>query len=125
MCQFLTTKPYVDIILSTLWNCIKLIAIGEVLRSISDINSLELFNTVALLGGNSTNLARRLDLSRKQYYSKMSRLIKSGLVKKYHGDFCLTTFGIILYEVIEELRIKSDMSLTNANSLSQKLVDIC
>jgi predicted transcriptional regulator len=86
------------------------------------MNSLELFKTVALSGGNSIGLARRLDLSRKQYYSKMSRLIKNGLIKKYHGNFCLTIFGITIYEVIEELRIISDRSLTiKTHNLSQNL----
>jgi len=99
-----------------------LITIGEVLRSLSDMNSLELFKTVALSGGNSIELARRLDLSRKQYYSKMSRLIKNGLIKKYRGNFCLTIFGITIYEVIEELRIISDRSLTiKTHNLSQNL----
>ena len=104
------------------WSRIRLITIGEVLRSLSDVNSIELFKTVALSGGNSIGLARRLDLSRKQYYSKMSRLIKNGLIKKYHGNFCLTIFGITIYEVIEELRIISDRSLTiKTHNLSQNL----
>ncbi|MDQ5868539.1 MAG: hypothetical protein M3530_02290 [Thermoproteota archaeon] len=119
----MTTNPYVDIILNMWWSRAKLITIGEVLRSLSDINSLELFKTVALSGGNSTRLARRLDLSRKQYYSKMSRLIKNGLIKKYRGNFCLTIFGITIYEVIEELRIMSDRSSAiKTHSLSQNLV---
>jgi len=117
-----TTNPYVDIILNMGWSRIRLITIGEVLRSLSDVNSIELFKTVALSGGNSIGLARRLDLSRKQYYSKMSRLIKNGLIKKYHGNFCLTIFGITIYEVIEELRIISDRSLTiKTHNLSQNL----
>jgi hypothetical protein len=117
-----TTNPYVDIRLNMGWSRIRLITIGEVLRSLSDMNSIELFKTVALSGGNSIELARRLDLSRKQYYSKMSRLIKNGLIKKYHGNFCLTIFGITIYEVIEELRIMSDRSLAiKTHNLSQNL----
>jgi len=122
MYYVVTTNPYVDILLNMGWSRIRLITIGEVLRSLSDMNSIELFKTVALSGGNSIELARRLDLSRKQYYSKMSRLIKNGLIKKYHGNFCLTIFGITIYEVIEELRIMSDRSLAiKTHNLSQNL----
>jgi hypothetical protein len=122
MCHVVTANPYVDILLNMGWSRIRLIAIGEVLRSLSDMNSIELFKTVALSGGDSIELARRLDLSRKQYYSKMSRLIKNGLIKKYHGNFCLTIFGITIYEVIEELRIMSDRSLAiKTHNLSQNL----
>ena len=120
MYHVVTTNPYVDILLNMGWSRIRLITIGEVLRSLSDMNSIELFKTVALSGGNSIELARRLDLSRKQYYSKMSRLIKNGLIKKYHGNFCLTIFGITIYEVIEELRIMSDLAIKTHN-LSQNL----
>jgi len=122
MYHVVTTNPYVDILLNMGWSRIRLITIGEVLRSLSDMNSIELFKTVALSGGNSIELARRLDLSRKQYYSKMSRLIKNGLIKKYQGNFCLTIFGITIYEVIEELRIMSDRSLAiKTHNLSQNL----
>ncbi|MGB8159744.1 MAG: hypothetical protein WCE93_06310 [Nitrososphaeraceae archaeon] len=122
MYHVVTTNPYVDILLNMGWSRIRLITIGEVLRSLSDMNSIELFKTVALSGGNSIELARRLDLSRKQYYSKMSRLIKNGLIKKYRGNFCLTIFGITIYEVIEELRIMSDRSLAiKTHNLSQNL----
>jgi hypothetical protein len=51
---------------------------------------------------------KRLKLTRKQYYSKMSRLINSGLIKKHRGDFCLTTFGATVYEIVDELRLLSD-----------------
>ena len=122
MYHVVTTNPYVDTLLNMGWSRIRLITIGEVLRSLSDMNSIELFKTVALSGGNSIELARRLDLSRKQYYSKMSRLIKNGLIKKYQGNFCLTIFGITIYEVIEELRIMSDRSLAiKTHNLSQNL----
>ena len=79
MYHVVTANPYVDILLNMGWSRIRLITIGEVLRSLSDMNSIELFKTVALSGGDSIELARRLDLSRKQYYSKMSRLIKMAL----------------------------------------------
>ncbi|HEY7107832.1 MAG TPA: hypothetical protein VH415_00240 [Nitrososphaeraceae archaeon] len=85
-----------------------MIDIGEILESISNNDSLQLFSTIALVGGTSSSLVQRLKLTRKQYYSKMSRLISTGLIKKHRGDFCLTLFGATVYEIIEELRLLSD-----------------
>jgi predicted transcriptional regulator len=81
---------------------------GEILESVSNYDSLQLFVTIALAGGTSSTLVKKLKLTRKQYYSKMSRLISTGLIKKHRGDFCLTTFGAIVYEIVDELRLLSD-----------------
>jgi hypothetical protein len=85
-----------------------MIDLGEILESISDCDSLQLFSTIAIAGGTSTSLVKRLKLTRKQYYSKMSRLISAGLIKKHHGEFCLTIFGATIYEIVVELRLLSD-----------------
>ena len=34
-------------------------------------------------------------LSRKQYYVRLSKLIKVGLVKRVNGSYLLTSFGIV------------------------------
>jgi hypothetical protein len=81
---------------------------GEILESVSNYDSLQLFVTIAHAGGTSSTLVKKLKLTRKQYYSKMSRLISTGLIKKHRGDFCLTTFGTIVYEIVDELRLLSD-----------------
>jgi predicted transcriptional regulator len=85
-----------------------MLKLGEILESISNYDSLQLFMTIAVAGGTSSTLVKRLELTRKQYYSKMSRLINSGLIKKHRGDFCLTTFGATVYEIVDELRLLSD-----------------
>jgi hypothetical protein len=85
-----------------------MLELGEILESISNYDSLQLFMTIAVAGGTSSTLVKRLKLTRKQYYSKMSRLNSSGLIKKHRGDFCLTTFGAAVYEIVDELRLLSD-----------------
>ncbi|MGB8450597.1 MAG: hypothetical protein WCE25_12835, partial [Nitrososphaeraceae archaeon] len=37
-------------------------------------------------------------LSRKEYYSRMSRLMKTGMVKRKNGKHFLTAFGKIVYD---------------------------
>ena len=86
---------------------------GDILYSISNTESLQLFSTIALKGGNASNLVNKLNLTRKQYYSKMARLLKTGLIKKHGSDFCLTTFGVTIYEILDELRLISDRYWTS------------
>jgi hypothetical protein len=40
----------------------------------------------------------RLNLTRKQYYSKISDLINAGLIRRKTGRFLLTSFGKVVYE---------------------------
>ena len=62
------------------------------------MKSLKLFNGIATKGGNSEDLSVQLILSRKEYYSRMSRLMKTGLVKRKNGKHFLTAFGKVVYD---------------------------
>ena len=75
-----------------------MVSVVEILEAISDVKSLKLFNTIATKGGNSDDLSVQLKLSRKEYYSRMSRLMKTGMVKRKNGKHFLTAFGKIVYD---------------------------
>ncbi|MFZ0515029.1 MAG: hypothetical protein WAM14_25750 [Candidatus Nitrosopolaris sp.] len=75
--------------------------VADVLKTIADDKSLVLFNTIALSNGDSDIFISTLELTKKQYYSRLSALLKAGLVKRERGKYCLTTFGIILYHAQE------------------------
>ena len=75
-----------------------MVSVVEILEAISDVKSLKLFNTIATKGGNSEDLSVQLKLSRKEYYSRMSRLMKTGMVKRKNGKHFLTAFGKIVYD---------------------------
>jgi len=62
---------------------------------------LVLFNTIALSNCDSDSCISALKLTRKQYYSRLSALLKAGLVKRERGKYFLTTFGIIVYHTQE------------------------
>jgi hypothetical protein len=79
-----------------------------VLKTIADDKSLELFATVALETIDSKNLKSRSKLTRKQYYSRLSRMTKAGLVRRKNGKYVLTTFGKIVYE--SKITIESALS---------------
>ena len=72
--------------------------ICNVLRSISDDKALALFNIIALAHGTAKVPINRLKLTKKQYYSRMSAMINSGLVARRNGKYTLTSFGKVVYE---------------------------
>src|SRR5712691_5359837 len=73
------------------------LSIADVIKAISDDNSLVLFNTIALASGNSDVLKTTLKLTRKQYYSRISGLVNAGLVTRKNGNYFVTSFGKIVY----------------------------
>ena len=82
--------------------------ISEVLKAISDDKALTLFNTVALSTGKTDMLLSTMNLTRKQYYSKMERLSKQGLLVRKGGRYYLTTLGKVLYELQSTLGVALD-----------------
>ncbi len=75
----------------------KLMSLPNILRAISDDKSIVLFNTIALASGGDI-LISSLKLTRKQYYSRISALIKAELIKRQNGKYFLTSFGKIVYD---------------------------
>lgn len=108
---------------------------ASVLRTIADDKSLELFTTVALETIDSKNLKNRTKLTRKQYYSRLSRMTSAGLVRRKNGKYILTTFGRIVYDskvTIENAlhnywKLKAIDSLETSNEVpkeeQQKLIE--
>jgi len=76
-----------------------MILVTDVLEAMSDNRSLELFRTIALTRTDSDTLISKTKLSRKQYYSRMSRLMNAGLIKKKNGKYTLTAFGKVIYDI--------------------------
>jgi predicted transcriptional regulator len=72
--------------------------VDSVLASISDNQSLELFRLIAVTNGTSETLRTKINLTRKQYYSRLSRMTKAGIVKRKNGRHSLTAFGKVVYD---------------------------
>jgi len=74
--------------------------ISDVLRALSDDKSLTLFNMVAFtLSRDTEAVLKKLGIGRKQYYSRMIRLINAGLVTRKSGKYFLTSFGKVIYQI--------------------------
>jgi predicted transcriptional regulator len=107
----------------------------KVLTAISDKESLALFRIIAINSEDSDGLRTKTTLTRKQYYSRLSRMMKAGLVKRKKGKHSLTAFGKVIYDaqtIIEKAvnnywRLKAIDSLEVSNDLPEeervKLID--
>ena len=115
---------------------ISVASVADVLIAISDKKSLELFRLVAVVNATDV-LVSKIELTRKQYYSRMSRLMKAGLIKRINGKYTLTAFGKVIYyaalTIIENAtssywNLKAIDSLEMSNDISaeehKKLIDI-
>ena len=76
---------------------ISCISTTTVMAALSDIKSLYLLSKLALTEVDSKFLLSDTRLSAKAFYSRMSRLLKVGIVSRKNGMYSLTSFGKIVY----------------------------
>jgi hypothetical protein len=76
----------------------------DVLSALADYKSLDIFHTIATGNGKSDELKNR-GITKKQFYLRTAKLIKTGLVRRIKGHFLLTNFGKVVYHA--ELTIKA------------------
>lgn len=77
-------------------------SLGSVLHAMSDEKSLSLLNMIANEfdeGADKDSLLKKIDLTRKQFYSRISWLLRIGLINRTLGHYCITSFGKINYEI--------------------------
>jgi predicted transcriptional regulator len=70
-------------------------SIANILNTLSDDRSLLLLKAIALCNSESRcdTVICRLHLTRNQYYSRMSKLVKANLVKRNNKKYFLTNLG--------------------------------
>lgn len=78
-----------------------MVSVSGILSAISNDKSLVLFSTIALASGDSSILISGLNLTRKQYYSRMSELTNAGVIRRKNGKYFLTSLGKVVYEAQE------------------------
>lgn len=86
---------------------------ASVLQAISDKRASNILKNIASSDSNSDILITQLKLTRKQYYSSMSSLIKADLVKRQKGRYLLTAFGKLIYSAQVDLETKIESALNN------------
>jgi hypothetical protein len=81
---------------------------ADVLSALADSKLLDMFRTIAKGNVKSDDLKNR-GITKKQFYLRTAKLIKTGLVRRVKGHFLLTNFGKVVYHA--ELKIEA--SVTN------------
>ena len=111
----------------------------HVLELLSDQISVNILNAIANDVTNSENLMQLLNLTRKQYYDRSTRLLNIGLIRRKNGEFYLTSFGQLIHHsqlkiasalkhsselmAIDELRSDPGMSEDQEKSIIDNLID--
>ncbi len=134
----MTRLEYQHKVISTPEN-VEGVSIANILKAIADDKSLILFNTIAIAGGDSDILITRLGVTRKQFYSRVSALQKTGLISRKNRQYVLTSLGLIVYDsqlmigkatnaywklkAIDSLEIEHRLPADERNKIINTLVD--
>ena len=73
------------------------LTIQKVLDAVSNEEAQELFNVIAE-DKNSDDVVESGIMSRRQYYRRLTKLIKLNLIKRVGKRYALTTFGYVVYD---------------------------
>ena len=73
-------------------------SITSILKKISDDKALILFNYIAVSDGDRYIPLREMNLTTKQYYSRISGLLSVGLIRRDKGKYSLTLLDKVVYD---------------------------
>ncbi len=73
-------------------------SITSIIKKISDDKALILFNHIAVSDGDRYIPLREMNLTTKQYYSRIAGLMDAGLIKRHKGNYSLTLLGKVVYD---------------------------
>ena len=74
-----------------------LVSTLQVLEVLSDRTSVDIFNAIAENVTTSDNIIQLLDISAKQFYTRHSDLLKTGLIRRRNNVLIVTSFGRLIY----------------------------
>jgi hypothetical protein len=88
-----------------------MVSCHDIMRILADGKTMNLF--VCISSADNENNITNLRLTRKQYYSRLSELINSGLIHRKKGRYYLTTFGKIVYDALMHVQQKIEYAIDN------------
>jgi hypothetical protein len=90
----------------------------QVLEVLSDRVSVDIFNAIAEKVTASDNIIQLLDISAKQFYTRHSNLLKTGLIRRRNNVLILTSFGRLIYQslliIATACRHSSELTVVDA-----------
>jgi predicted transcriptional regulator len=78
---------------------------ADIMYAISDEISLVIFKTIATDSSNSDMFKKRFNLTAKQYYHRISRMMRAGLINREKRTYSLTSLGKVVYEAESTIAI--------------------
>ncbi len=100
-----------------------------IFKTLGDDVSLRLFRLASIGIDPSLEFLQKTGLTRKQFYTRLQRLVKLGLVQKKHGVYTLTTLGTMVQNIqlkpLEELvdnywKLQAIEMLKDANKIPEE-----
>ena len=96
------------------------VSVAEILSTISNEDALVVFKTIAETRGDTERIRIKINMTRKQYYSRIYKLLKAGLVKRKNKRYSLTVFGEVVYDYTMIL----ERALNSNNYWKLKAIDL-
>lgn len=81
-----------------------------ILNALFETNSYNIFKSIA---ESKDILITALKITRKQYYSSISLMMRAGLVKRGKGKYLLTILGKMVYSALTDLEAKIENAVQN------------
>ena len=88
------------------------LSVETVFSALSDNKSLSLFNIIGIMSSHASDgqptkeiLISRMNMTRKQYYTRINQLRDAGLITKKRTRFILTSLGWVVYETHKTIGI--------------------
>ena len=108
------------------------LTVERVFSALSDNKSLSLFNIIAIMSSHASDgqptgeiLISRMNMTRRQYYTRINQLRDAGLITKRGTRFVLTSLGRVVYETHRTIgvAIQNRWKLQAIDSLENSIVE--
>jgi predicted transcriptional regulator len=96
------------------------VSVAEILSTISNENGLVVFKTIAQTRRDTELIRIKLNMTRKQYYSRICKLLNAGLIKRKNKSYSLTVFGEVVYDYTMVL----EKALNSSSFWKLKAIDL-
>jgi hypothetical protein len=108
-----------------------------ILSALSDDKAFTIYNTIVLSNGQDfRTLIKHMGITPRQYYSRLLKLTKAGLIRRENRKYVITPLGIVVYKaislvgmglkyywVLKVIESFQAPSTINSNEVISKLVD--
>jgi hypothetical protein len=98
----------------------------DILSLIAERKCSIIFSTIGELEGPAELQITRLNMTRKQFYSRISQLLRNDLIRKTHGKYELTLFGRVVFGIENKIQHSIDnyWKLKAIETLDESLPEI-